>query len=355
MAEQRSEPGAPAPAAVNRAAVLYGVGDLRIEDRPLPEPGPHEVLVEIRAVGICGSDVHYFEHGRIGDFVVNSPLVLGHESAGVIVGLGAQATRHRLGERVALEPGVPCGQCRECRRGRYNLCRDIAFFATPPIDGALARFVTIHEDFAFSVPDHVSDAAAALCEPLSVGIWSCRKGSVGIGSRVAIAGAGPIGAVATLVALAAGAAEVIVSDPVPERRERVRALGATDAVDPASGGLKEACVDADVFLDCSGSPQAIADGIASLRPAGTAVLVGMCPATEIPWPVARVQNREIWVTGTFRYAHTYPEAVTLIASGRIDLDSLVDATFDLEHAEEALGAAKANPSILKPLVRVSGV
>jgi L-iditol 2-dehydrogenase len=138
-----------APSA-NRAAVLYAPGDVRVEERAIPEPGPREVLVEIAAVGVCGSDVHYYEHGRIGHHVVRSPLVLGHESAGRVVALGAEATRHEVGERVTLEPGVPCGRCRECRSGRYNLCRDVAFFATPPIDGAFARYVTIHEDFARS-------------------------------------------------------------------------------------------------------------------------------------------------------------------------------------------------------------
>ena len=199
----------------NKAAVLYGIGDLRIEDRPVPLPGPRQVLVEVASVGICGSDVHYYEHGRIGDFVVNAPMVLGHEASGVVVGRGDLARRHELGQRVALEPGVPCGSCRECRTGHYNLCRDVVFFATPPVDGALARYVTIHEDFAFALPDHVSDDAGALCEPLSVGLWACRKAGITVGARVAIAGAGPIGASVTLVALAAGATEVIVSDPVP--------------------------------------------------------------------------------------------------------------------------------------------
>jgi L-iditol 2-dehydrogenase len=337
----------------NKSAVLYGVGDLRVEDRPVPVPQAREVLVEVRSVGICGSDVHYYQSGRIGDFVVRSPLVLGHEASGVVVGLGPGATKHRAGERVALEPGVPCLACRECRSGRYNLCPDVSFFATPPVDGALAQYVTIHEDFAFTLPDHVSADAGALLEPLSVGLWACQKAKVSVGARVAVAGAGPIGAIVSMVARMAGAAEVVVSDPVPSRRQRVTDLGATSAVDPLNAGLATACADADAFFDCSGHPAAIDDGISAVRPGGVAVLVGMCPDPKVTMPLARIQAREIWVTGTFRYANTYPRAVALAASGALDLDALVDKRFTLDEAEEALNATKADPSLLKAVVRVS--
>lgn len=338
----------------NRAAVLYGPGDLRIEERPLPELGSRQVLVEVRAVGICGSDVHYYEHGRIGDFVVKAPLVLGHEASGVVVARGDAAGRHEVGQRVALEPGVPCGSCRECRTGHYNLCRRVVFFATPPVDGALAHFVAIHEDFAYALPDHVSDEAGALCEPLSVGLWACRKAEVGVGTRVAVAGAGPIGAAVTMVARQAGASEVIVSDPVAARRERILELGATAAVDPSASVLEVEAADADVFIDCSGVAAAVRDGIRSLRPAGSAVLVGMCPTSEIEFPVAAMQSREIVVTGTFRYANTYPQAIALVASGALNLESIVDARFSLDQSEQALKAAHTDPSLLKPLVTVSG-
>jgi L-iditol 2-dehydrogenase len=337
----------------NEAAVLHGVGDLRIEERAVPQPREREVLVEVRSVGICGSDVHYYKHGRIGDFVVKAPLVLGHESSGVIVALGRSVQKHYVGERVALEPGVPCGTCHECRHGRYNLCKDIAFFATPPIDGALARYVAIHEDFAFGLPADVSDDAGALMEPLSVGIWACSKGRVGVGSRVAVAGAGPIGAMVTLVARAAGAAEIVVSDPVAVRRERILGLGATGIVDPSVSSLAEAAAESDVFFDCSGHAAAVDDGIKAVRPAGIAVLIGMCPEAEAPMPVARIQNRELWVTGTFRYAHTYPKAIALVASKTVNLDSLIDVWFPLEASEDALLSAGRDPSILKPVVRVS--
>ena len=342
-----------ADAPENLAAVLRAPGEIVLERRPVPEPGPHEVLVAVHAVGICGSDVHYFEHGRIGDYVVEAPLVLGHESAGVVVGRGAAALRHALGTRVALEPGVPCGRCAQCRRGRYNLCPEIAFFATPPVDGALATFVAIDEDFAHRLPDTVSDAAGALMEPLSVALWANRRAGVGPGARVAIAGAGPIGVVAPLVARLAGAGEVVLSDPLPERRARAEALGAGRAVDPAAGGLVAGARDADIFLDCSGAEAAIADGITALGPAGVAVLVGMCPAATVPFPLARIQNRELWVTGTFRYANTYPDAIALVASGRIDLDALVDARFPLEESRAALVAARRDPAVLKPLVEVA--
>lgn len=333
----------------NRAAVLYAPHDLRVEDRPMPMPGPHDVLVEVRAVGVCGSDVHYYEHGRIGDLVVTEPLVLGHEAMGVVVACGEQAHRHALGTRVALEPGVPCGRCVQCRRGRYNLCPDMAFFATPPVDGAFARYVTIHEDFAHRLPDHVSDTAGALLEPLSVGLWAVRKGNVRPGDRVLVTGAGPVGLLAARVANVAGAAEVAITDVNPARLQVARALGVDTALDTRETPLDDT-LRADVLLECSGAPAAVTAGIKALRPAGTAVLVGMGPQSETRLPTQVIQSREITLTGTFRYANTYPAAVALAAAGRLDLDVLATATFPLADTEKALLAPRTDPSVIKTVV-----
>ncbi len=333
----------------NRAAVLHGPHDLRVEDRPMPAPGPGEVLVEVRAVGVCGSDVHYYEHGRIGDFVVSEPLVLGHEAMGVVVGGGERTGRHRPGTRVALEPGVPCGRCAACRGGRYNLCADVAFFATPPVDGAFARYVTIHEDFAHPLPDRVSDEAGALLEPLSVGLWATRKGGVRPGDRVLVTGAGPVGLLAAQTARIAGAAEVVITDVNPERLRVAEELGAATALNTAEHPLDPE-MGADVLLECSGAPAAVTAGIAALRPAGTAVLVGMGPHSEARLPVQLIQNREITLTGTFRYANTYPQAVALAAAGRVELDALANRRFPLDGTEQALLASRTDTSVIKAMV-----
>lgn len=338
----------------NRAAVMHGVHDVRMEERPVPEPGPNEVLVEIKAVGVCGSDVHYYEEGRIGSFVVERPLILGHESMGTIVGLGQDATKHRIGERVTLEPGIPDGTCRECRAGRYNLCPNVRFFATPPIDGAFANYVTVHEDFAFSLPDGLSDNAGALMEPLSVGIWSCRKANVKAGDRVLVTGSGPIGLLAMQVALAEGATEVTVTDLSGERLELARETGATRTVNVAEEPLAEAGVEADALIECSGNERALGDGIRCLRPAGTAVVVGMGPEEMTSVPLAFVQTREIWLTGTFRYANTYPAAIALSATGRVDLDAIVTSSYGLEETDRALQAGKEDPANVKPMVLPDG-
>lgn len=330
---------------MNRAAVLYAPGDLRVEERAMPEPGPREVLVEIAAVGVCGSDVHYYEHGRIGPFVVERPLVLGHESAGRVAALGDGVTRHAVGDRVTLEPGVPCGRCRECRAGRYNLCRDVRFFATPPVDGAFADFVTIHEDFAFGLPDSVSDEAGALMEPLSVGIWACRKASVAPGDRVLVTGAGPVGLLAMQCALAFGATEVTITDVSEARLELARRTGATRAL---RAGAEVGEVDA--LIECSGHPAALASGIAAVRPAGTAVVVGMGPEEDATVPLALVQGREIWLTGTFRYANTYPTAIDLVAQGRVDVEAIITGRYGLDEAEAALNAGREDPANVKAMV-----
>ncbi len=196
--------GASAPPATMRVSVLHEAGRLELADWPVPAPGPGEVLVAVRSVGVCGSDVHYFQHGRIGDFVVRSPLVLGHEVSGRIAAAGPGVDPRRVGSRVAVEPGAACGACAQCKAGRYNLCPDMRFFATPPVDGALAEYVVVRADLAFDLPDAVSDDAAALLEPLSVGIWATGKARLTAGSSVLIAGAGPIGLVAAQVARAGG-------------------------------------------------------------------------------------------------------------------------------------------------------
>jgi L-iditol 2-dehydrogenase len=334
----------------NRAAVMYGTHDVRVEDKPVPEPGAKEVLVEIKAVGVCGSDVHYYEEGRIGSFVVEEPLILGHESMGTVVAMGEEATKHEIGERVALEPGVPDGTCRECRAGRYNLCPNVRFFATPPIDGAFTNYVTIHEDFAFTLPDRLSDNAGALMEPLSVGIWSCRKADIEAGDHVLVTGAGPIGLLAMQVALAQGATEVTITDVAPERLQIAQKTGATRTINVAEEPLADTGLEVDALIECSGNERALNDGIRCMRPAGTAVVVGMGPGEESSIPLALIQNKEIWLTGTFRYANTYPAAIELAATGKVDLDAIVTGYYGLDDTEEALQASRKDPGNVKPMV-----
>lgn len=335
----------------NVAAVLHAAGDLRISERPVPMPGPGEVLVEVHSVGICGSDVHYYEHGRIGDYVVDSPMVLGHEASGVVVDRAPGVTTIEIGRRVSIEPGVPCSLCEQCRRGAYNLCPDMRFFATPPIDGALARYVTVNAAFAHPVPDSLSDNAAALIEPLSVGIWANRRAATGIGSRVLITGAGPIGVLAALAARAAGAAWVGLADVHPDRLKAAGNFDVDDVLD-ARDLVDYASWRPDVLLECTGSAAVVSVGIRSLRPLGRAVLVGMGASAEQSLPVQAIQNRELSVTGTFRYAHTYPDAIALVAAGRINLDVLVGAQLPLADTERALTMGRTDPAILKTIVTV---
>ncbi len=332
----------------NPAAVLHGVRDLRLEQRPVPRPGPREVLIEIRSVGVCGSDVHYYEHGCIGDFVVAAPMILGHESSGVVRAVGSAVSRLEVGQRVALEPGVPCGHCQQCQTGRYNLCPDVRFFATPPVDGTLTRYVTLSEDYAHPLPAELSDDAGAMIEPLSVAIWANRKAHTAPGARVLVTGAGPIGVLCALVAQASGASGVTITDVNATRLTLAANLGIATVA--AAHSLADA---ADILLECTGVASVVADGIGALEPAGIAVLVGMGAEAAQPLPVALIQARELTVTGTFRYANTYPAAIALAATGRVPLEDLVGARLTLEQSEEALQMGRTNPGVLKTIVRVT--
>ena len=331
------------------ASVLRAVNDIGLEERPVPTLGPRDVLVQLTAVGVCGSDVHYFEHGRIGNHVVREPLVLGHEPAGRVVAVGEHVSEREVGQRVSIEPGVPCLSCEQCLTGRYNLCPRMRFLATPPIDGAFCEYIAVLETFAHPVPDHISDDAAAMLEPLSVGIWACRKGRVGPRTNVLVNGAGPVGLLAAQTALAFGATEVVVADVNQDRLQLAARLGATTTIDVAVTTLADSDIEPHVLLECSGHPEATAAAIRMLAPAGRAVLVGM-GADVLPLPLAHVQDRELEVVGIFRYANTWPTAIQLAASGRVALDPLVTGHYPLSAVRAALTASSTDPTTVKVVV-----
>ncbi len=332
-----------------RAAVLVEPGRIELAERRVPEPAAGEVLVRVGAVGVCGSDTHYYREGRIGEFVVDGPLILGHEAGGTIAAVGPGVPPHRVGQRVSIEPQRPDPDSAETRRGHYNLCPHMRFFATPPVDGALCDYVTIGAAFAHPIPDTMSDEAAALCEPLSVAIAAISKAAVSGGSRVLVAGAGPIGIMVAQVARAYGATQIVVTELDPGRRDLAQRFGATDALDPRTDDVADLGVDA--FIDASGAPAAVAAGLSALRPAGRAVLVGL-GVEVMALPVQLIQNRELTLTGVFRYANTWPIAIALVESHRVELDAMVTARYPLEKAAEALDSDRL-PGNIKSIVEVN--
>lgn len=335
----------------SKSAVLYGPRDLRIEARPTPDPAAHEVLVQVIAVGICGSDIHYYFDGRLGGWSVDSPMILGHETSGIVVALGSATSRHRIGDRVALEPGVPCMHCETCLGGRYNLCDDVYFYSHPPNDGTLAEYVVIDEYFAHPMPATMSFDDAALIEPYSVGMWAVARAKVRPGDAVLVTGAGPIGLMALLAARTAGAASVVVADIAQARLDVATERGASAVIDVSVQELTDSGQIFNAFIECSGNARAMSDGIKCLRKGGRAVAVGLGPQTEFPLPVFEILAREIEVTGGFRYANTWPTALKLIDSGVVNLGSMISAHFSLDDCAAALEAPRADPRFLKSVVR----
>jgi len=328
------------------ASVLTPELEVRVVECSTPTPATDEVLIRVGSVGVCGSDVHFYREGRLGDFVVEKPMVLGHEAGGTIVAVGSGVDASRVGQRVSIEPQRPDLTSSESLAGRYNLDPSMEFYATPPIDGAFAEYVTIQSHFAHTVSDTVSDDAAGLMEPLSVGIATARKAAITVGQRVLISGCGPIGLVLAQVSRAYGASEIIMTDLDQSRRHTALQFGATAVCDPRTEDVTGLGVD--VFLEASGAASAVQAGIRALRPAGTAVLVGM-GASEVLVPLPVIQNRELTVTGIFRYANTWPTAIGMVVRGLIDLDGLVTGHFGLEQVREALESTVL-PGALKSMV-----
>ncbi|CAJ0938825.1 unnamed protein product, partial [Mesorhabditis belari] len=331
----------------NLSAVLYKKDDLRMEQRPIPTPGPQQLLVKIHTVGICGSDVHYLTHGAIGSFIVKAPLVLGHETAGVVEEVGDQVKGFSVGDRVALEPGVPCRRCYHCKLGTYNLCPDMGFFATPPFDGSLTRFVVHDADFCFKLPDHVTFEEGALLEPLSVGVHTVRRAGVKIGQKALILGSGPIGILTLLVSKAAGASAVVITDIDDGRLAMAKELGADYTINVRGKSIQQvkdeitACLGQPphVSMECTGVATSVETAILTTLSGGTIVLVGL-GADRADLPMVEAAIREVDIRGVFRYANCYPTAIELVASKKVDLSKLTRAHYTLEETPEAFKRAQ---------------
>jgi L-iditol 2-dehydrogenase len=330
------------------AAVLHSAEDLRYEEVPVPAPGPDEVVVGVAANGLCGSDIHFFEDGRLGPYEVTKPYIPGHEACGTVVRASASGLGPAEGQRVAIEPGVPCRRCALCKSGRYNLCTDVVFMSEPPVNGTFAQYVALAADFAHPLPDSVDDESGAFVEPISVGIQACARAGLTAAQSVAILGAGPIGLVTLLVARAFGAADAFVVDVLPSRLGIAADLGATATVDAGEADVAEAMaeltggVGADIVFDTSGSFEACAAAPMIAARGGVIAQVGWPNLHQVPYPVEIVMEKELDLRGINRYCNTYPRAVSLLASGKLDVSPLITHRFSFAEVCEAFKFASEN-------------
>lgn len=337
-----------------RALVLERQNELSLRDIDLPqEPGPGEVRIRLHTVGVCGSDVHYYTHGRIGPFVVDQPMVLGHEAAGTVDALGEGVTNLKVGDRVCMEPGIPDPNSKASRLGLYNVDPAVRFWATPPVHGVLTPYVVHAASYTFKLPDNVSFAEGAMVEPFAVGMQAAAKAKIAPGDTAVVLGAGPIGTMVAIAALAGGCARVVVADLA---QPKLDIAARYQGVIPVNIREKDLAVEvmrltdgwgADVVFECSGSPKAWENLFSLPRPAGTVVAVGL-PVAPVPFDVSLASTREIRIETVFRYAHQYERAIALMGSGKVDLKPLISATFPFEEAIAAFDrAVEARPDDVK--------
>ena len=339
---------------MSRALVLEEKGKLSIREIDVPDRlGPADVRIEIDTVGICGSDVHYFTHGRIGPFVVEAPMVLGHEAAGTVVDVGADVKDLKPGDRVCMEPGIPDMTSRASKLGKYNVDPAVTFWATPPVHGCLTSRVVHPAAFTYRLPDNVSFAEGAMVEPFAIGLQAAAQARIRPGDIAYVIGAGPIGIMTALAALAGGCARVFISDlsetklKIAERYDNVIGIRAgsenpAEVIAEATGAWG-----VDILFECSGAPAVFRDLFRPVRPGGCVVFVGM-PVEPVQIDIVTAQAKELRMETVFRYANVFDRALDIMASGRVDLKPLITGTYSFEDAIAAFERAVAqNPEDVK--------
>jgi len=339
-----------------RAAVLHGSKTIRLEARPRPELKPGFVLLRVRRAGICGSDLHYYEHGCCGAFVPTRPFIMGHEFTADVAAVGDGVESVPVGARVTANPARACGFCDYCKGGRGNLCRQTIMLGsastTPPTDGAFAEFVTVRADQCHVLPPAMDDATGAMLEPLAVALHAVKRAGTVSGKRVLVTGGGPIGLLVAMVARTYGAVPVALSDILAPRREAAQRLGVDATLDPGAenlaGQVRDLTGDGfEVVFEASGARPALRQAFDLVRPGGTIVQIGTLGAEDIPLPANQLMVREINYLGSMRYGHVFDEAIRLVSAQRIDLHPLVSGVLPLAGADEAMRQAGGKNTALK--------
>lgn len=343
----------------NQAVFMTGLNKMEMRDIEMPVLKEKDVMVKLEYVGICGSDVHYLEYGAIGDFIVNGDFILGHECAGTITEVGPGVTDLKVGDRVALEPGCTCGQCEFCKTGKYNLCPDVEFLATPPYQGCLENYIAFPENMCFKLPDNISTKEGALVEPLAVGMHAANQGDVKLGDSVTILGAGCIGLVTLLACKAHGATDITVVDVMQKRLDYAMKLGATrviNAIEEDAVKKMDEITDGrgtDVVIETAGNKITIKQTSYIVKRGGTIVLVGMAAEDIIDYNFAKIMNKEATIKSVFRYRNIYPVAIKAIADGIIDVSGIVTHEFDFTDTAKAFDFVINNKNdVVKAVIKI---
>ena len=342
-----------------KVAVMNGVGQMGYTERPIPTPKDDEVLVKLEYVGICGSDLHYYETGAIGSYGVEPPFVLGHEPGGVVVEVGKNVKHLKVGDKVALEPGKTCGQCEFCKTGRYNLCPDVIFFATPPVDGVFQEYVAHEAGLCFKLPENVSTMEGALIEPLAVGFHAANLGDAHIGQTAVVFGAGCIGLVSMMALKAKGVSRVYVVDIMATRLQKALELGADGVINGAERDAVEAVLEltggagCDLIVETAGTQITTRQAIHMAKKGSTIDLVGYSKSGEMTLPMSLSLDKELTFKTVFRYRHVYPMAIDAVAAGKINLKGIVTDIFELDDIQNAMDRSVADKAnIVKAVVKI---
>ncbi|SMP69224.1 NAD(P)-dependent alcohol dehydrogenase [Anoxynatronum buryatiense] len=342
-----------------KVAVMTALNELEMQERDVPTPQADEVLVKVDYVGICGSDLHYLEHGRIGNFIVEYPFVLGHEVGGTVVALGDEVKHLQVNDRVALEPQITCGECEFCKSGKYNLCSDVVFFATPPVDGVFQEYVAHKANLCFKLPENVSTMEGALMEPLSVGLHAVFQGGATIGQTAVVTGTGCIGLTSMLALKAMGVSTVIVVDLVDQRLEKAKELGADYTINGKNEDTVRRIFEItggkgfDIGIETAGSEITTRQLIESAKKGANLVLVGYSPTGEETLPIGMALDKELTFKTVFRYRNSYPTAINAVSSGDINVKDIVTHTYDFEDIKTALSdAINKKDEVVKAVVRI---